>query len=134
MALSRASGVRRSWETQATSSRRDCSSLRSRCRDASSFAAAAASSWDRAASSAAIGTAGERNPPGSWPMDRAAYRSARLPVSTCRPSSQQNPNAAMPATTQTMTTTPRSCREMNIVSAVPSVPATIASTARALPA
>ena len=34
----------------------------------------------------------------------------------------------MPATTHTITTTPRSCPDKNIASAVPSVPATIAMT------
>ena len=129
-----ASGVRRSCETQATSWRRDRSIRRSRSRDSRSLPAVAVSSRDSAASSAAIGPAGALNPVSSWPSDRAACRSARLPASTCRPSSQENPNATRPATAHTIPTTRRSCGEMNIALAVPSVPATTARTAMALAA
>ena len=54
-----------------------------------------------------------------------------LPDATCRPSSQLKANATKPAMMHTITTTPRSCWDRNIASALASVPATIASTGTA---
>ncbi|CAM5674949.1 hypothetical protein SBADM41S_11594 [Streptomyces badius] len=80
-----ASGVRRSCEIHATSSRREVSSARSRSRELSSFALVAASSRASSASSAVGCPAGAAKVPPS-PNDRVASVSSRLRAATQRPS------------------------------------------------
>ena len=128
-----ASGVRRSCEIQATSSRRDDSRARSRSREAASLALVVANSRPSSASSevrAPCGGAKGASPPAS-PSARVAAASARLPSTTRRPSSSATASETTAAIAQTSTTTRRSCEDRNIAHATDSVPASIAPTVTA---
>src|SRR5262245_4442552 len=123
-----AKGVLRSWDTHATSSRRDASSARSRCREAPSRALVLASSSLSAASSAVGGSMGAANC-SPVPNARVASRSARLPATTRRPRMSATASETRPATRQTTRTTWKSWLDRNIASAVATIPATRESTA-----
>ncbi len=116
-----ASGVRRSWETHETSSRREPSSRASRSRDSSSRRLVRASSAESACSSL-----GPRRAPTNDPCvssRRASSRSAADHREMAAPTATATSRATAPDTALTRVTTPRSCDEMNISRAIATTPA-----------
>ena len=148
IARSPASGVRRSCETQATSSRRERSIARSRSLDSIRRWAVTANSRRNASNSPVESASVERvraddatadgvcttssaiSAPraSSRPSWRSAVCSARLSRLTLWASNIAMVSATTPAATQTTSITPKSCWDRNIACAVASTPAAIAHT------
>ena len=128
MARRPASGVRRSCETQATSSRRASSSRRSRARDCASRSLVRSSSAASWRSSAGPDDPDATNSPLA-PNRRVSSASWRDQRDRTRPTRVATSTATTPATAATMSVTPKSWAERNIARAVPTIPAVTAPTA-----
>ena len=122
MARSPASGVRRSWLTQATSSRRLASSARSRFRACARRSCATASPSDSPASSAGSGIAGGMYRPLS-PTFCTEVSSCRLALVSLRLISMATAKPARPAMAISSSMTSRSWELPTMMMVMPPTPA-----------